>query len=69
MPVIEARPRIPLPKNWPNHVKSAVLHTISLAHFSIVHARGMAAGHIRRLVRDLSAKIGSLKNEYFGEVD
>ena len=51
MPVQQAHPRIPLPKNWRNHVKSAVLHTISLAHFSIAHARGMAAGHIRRRVR------------------
>ncbi len=51
MPVKLAHPRIPLPKNWHSHVKSAVLHTISLAHFSIVHARGIAAGHIRRRVR------------------
>ena len=38
------RPRISLPKSWPRHVKSAVLHTISLAHYAIVHARGRAAG-------------------------
>ncbi len=38
------RPRIPLPKSWPRHVKSAVLHTISLAHYVIVRARGRAAG-------------------------
>jgi hypothetical protein len=24
-------PKIPLPKNWPEHVKSAMLHIISLA--------------------------------------
>jgi len=50
MPVKQAHPQIPLPRNWHSHVKSAVLHTISLAHFSITHARGMAAGHIRRRV-------------------
>ena len=33
-------PTIPIPKGWPSHVKSAVLHIISLAHFSITHARG-----------------------------
>ncbi len=37
-------PRISLPKSWPRHVKSAVLHVISLAHFAIVHARGRAEG-------------------------
>jgi hypothetical protein len=50
MPVKQAHPQIPLPRNWHSHVKSAVLHTISLAHFSITHARGMAADHIRRRV-------------------
>ena len=38
------RPRIPLPKSWSSHVKSTVLHTISLAHYVIVRARGRAAG-------------------------
>ncbi len=35
-------PKIPLPKGWPSHVKSGVLHIISLAHFSITRARGWA---------------------------
>jgi hypothetical protein len=51
MPVKKAHSRIPLPRNWHSHVKSAVLHTISLAHFAVTHAREMAAGHIRRRVR------------------
>ncbi len=38
------RPRISLPKSWPRHVKSAVLHVISLAHYAIVRARGRAEG-------------------------
>ncbi len=62
MPVKQARPRISLPSGWHGRVKSAVLHTISLAHFSIVHARGMAAGHIRRRVR-LSAHNERLREE------
>ncbi len=40
------RPRIPLPKSWPRHVKSAVLHAISLAHFALIHGRGRAMGSI-----------------------
>ncbi len=38
------RPRISLLKSWSHHVKSAVLHVISLAHYAIVHARGRTAG-------------------------
>ena len=34
------RPRISFPKSWPRHVKLAVLHAISLAHYAIVRARG-----------------------------
>ena len=62
MPAKQAYPRIPLPKNWHSHVKSAVLHTISLAHFTIVHARGMAADHVRRHVR-LAAQNERLRDE------
>jgi len=28
-----------LRRTWPIHIKTAVLHTISLAHLSIAHAR------------------------------
>ena len=62
MPVKQTHPRIPLPRNWHRHVKSAVLHTISLAHFSIVQARGMTADHIRRRVR-LAAQNERLREE------
>ena len=44
-------PRIPLPKNWPGCVKSAVIHTIALAHYSIVYARAWAADSINARVR------------------
>ncbi len=34
--------RFPLPKDWPQSVKTAVLHVIALAHVAFVHARGLA---------------------------
>ena len=49
-------PRIPLPKGWPSHVKSGVLHIISLAHFSITHARGWAAKSVSAGVRIAAEK-------------
>jgi len=39
MPTNRPRPAIPLPQPWPSHVKSAVLHVISLAQFVLAHAR------------------------------
>ncbi len=54
MPVNQARPQMSLPSGWHGRVKSAVLHTISLAHFSIVHARGMAAGVLVQRILGLS---------------
>ena len=33
---------IPLPKNWPQGVKKAVLHVIALARVAIIHARMLA---------------------------
>ena len=32
-------PRIPLPKGWPGIIRSAVIHTISLAQFSLTLRR------------------------------
>ena len=49
-------PRIPLPKGWPSHVKSGVLHIISLAHFSITHARGWAAKSVSASIRIAAEK-------------
>ena len=38
------RPQLPpLPRNWPASVKSAVIHVISLAQYSLAQARGWAA--------------------------
>ena len=44
-------PRTNLPKGWQGYVKSAVLHTISLAHYAIVYARAWAADSINARVR------------------
>ena len=30
-------PRIPLPKGWTHHVRSAVVHVISLAQYAAVY--------------------------------
>ncbi len=37
------RPNIPLPKGWTASVKSAVIHTIALAHYAIIFTRSWAA--------------------------
>ena len=50
-------PRIHLPKGWQYYVKSAVLHTIALAHYAIVYARAWAADSINAWVR-LAAENG-----------
>jgi hypothetical protein len=42
---------IPLPRNWTENVKSAVLQAISLAHLAIIHARSAAANSLNSRVR------------------
>ena len=37
------RPHIPLPEGWTTSVKSAVIHTIALAHYAVVFTRSWAA--------------------------
>ncbi len=49
-------PRIPLPKGWPSHVKSGILHIISLAHFAITRVRGWAAKSVSARVRIAAEK-------------
>ena len=43
--------RLPLPKGWPERVRSAVLNAISLAHFSIVYTRSWAANNRNARIR------------------
>ena len=47
-------PRTSIPESWPSHVKSGILHIISLAHFSITHARGWAANSVSERVRTIA---------------
>ena len=55
-------PQIPLPKGWQGRVKSAVLHAIALAHYTIVYARAWAADSINARVR-LAAENDRLHEE------
>jgi transposase InsO family protein len=55
-------PRIQLPRGWQGCVKSAVLHAIALAHYSIVYARAWAADSINARVR-LAAENDRLHEE------
>ena len=36
-------PKIPLPRGWKQHLRSAVLHLISLAQYASVYTRSWAA--------------------------
>ena len=45
------QPRIHLPKGWHGCIKSAVLHAIALAHYTIVYTRAWAADSINARVR------------------
>ena len=55
-------PRIPLPKGWKRHVRLAVVHVISLAHFCMIRVRGKAAQSASIRVRH-TAEIDQLKQE------
>ena len=55
-------PTIPLPQTWPESVKSAVLHVISLAQFAAAHTRGWAANSVNARVR-LKAENDRLQQE------
>lgn len=46
---MEANAKIPLPKDWPKHVKTAILHVISLARVALVAASGRAARSRKRM--------------------
>ena len=55
-------PRIPLPKGWQRHVRSAVLHAISLAQFAAAYTRGWAVNSINTRIR-LKVETDRLKQE------
>ena len=44
------KPETPLPKGWRRHVRSAVLHVISLAQYATVYTRSWAVNSMRSRV-------------------
>jgi hypothetical protein len=44
-------PKIALPKGWKGHVRSAVLHAISLAQYTTIYTRGCVADSSNQRVR------------------
>ena len=55
-------PSIPLPKRWSRRVRSAVIHAISLAHFSLTSTRSWAANSWNARIH-LSAENDRLRQE------
>jgi len=55
-------PRIPLPKGWKQHVRSAVLHVISVAQYASVYTRSWAADNADSRVR-LKAELDRANQE------
>jgi hypothetical protein len=51
MPIKPSSPPIPLPRGWPSRVKSAILHAISSAQFTLAYARGWAANSPNSRIR------------------
>jgi len=51
MPAKSSLPEIPLPRDWSSRVKSAILHVISLAQFSLAYTRGWAANSPNARIR------------------
>jgi hypothetical protein len=53
---------IPLPKDWPQHVKLAVIHSVALAHRAITYSRSFAINSSIERVR-LAGELDGLQNE------
>ena len=58
----EEKPKIPLPKGWTGHVRSAVLHVIGLAQYATVYTRSWAANSPNERMR-LKTENGRLEAE------
>ena len=56
-------PRIPLPKSWTSHVRSAMLHVISLAQYATVYTRSWAVDSLNERVR-LKVENNRLRQEF-----
>ncbi len=55
-------PKIPLPRGWKQHVRSAVLHIISLTQYATVYTRSWAADSTNSRVR-LKAELDRANQE------
>ncbi len=55
-------PNIPLPKAWSNHIKSGILHVISLARIALVAASGRTAQSRKAHIR-LRAELAEARRE------
>jgi len=44
-------PKIPLPKNWPATVKSAILHVITLAQLAVAYTRSWSSNSPNERIR------------------
>ena len=55
-------PRIPLPKDWPSHVRRGILHVISLAQVALTAARARAKrqGAVARLQAKVEEQAGEI---------
>ena len=60
-----SRPLIRLPRQWPEHIKSGVLHAISLASVVLSYARGRAdgRGRLRVQLEQATTEIALLREE------
>jgi hypothetical protein len=62
MPASRPKLAIRLPKSWTSQVRSAVLHVISLARFSLAYSRGWAADSANTRLR-LKAELERAEEE------
>ena len=53
---------IPISDNWSHHVRKALVHVASLAHWSIIHTRSWAADSKLQRVR-LTGELDRTRNE------
>src|SRR3990172_9116770 len=56
------RDDIPLPKGWPRHVRSAVIHVVSMARVCLTMARAHAENHFDARIR-LRTEVDGLRHE------
>jgi hypothetical protein len=66
--VTRKSPKIPLPENWPEHVKTGIIHVISLVQIAltVARARSKKRGAVARLqakVEEQAGEISLLKEE------